>query len=183
MANSKLAAVDKLKPFLPLLQALVGGIDELSRVGSLEQAGDEAQARVDLLAKQESEAKARISQLAADHAKAEKDVADKKVQRDRAERQYDADLAAIRALQAATLADEAAVERGKAQAQASLIIAEAQDHAGKIVADATDKAMRHQQVADAAWQKLEAIKQETAQVQARHDELMRAHAALRAKLL
>lgn len=182
MANAKLQAVDKLKPFTPMLRALLDGLDELAKIGSTEQAGDEAQARVDALAKQESDHRDRLATIASSLATAQRELDAKATERETRTREYDRDLAALRARQQASLAEEAAASRASAGEQAFKIKAEASDSAAALLKAAKDEASQHEARASAAREALAATNAELVAAQGRHDELNRHIESMRAKI-
>lgn len=182
MANAKLQAVDKLKPFTPMLRALLDGLDELAKIGSTEQAGDEAQARVDALAAKEGEHKARLEGLATAIADTERELNTKAAECESKTRQYDYDLAALRARQQASLADEAAASRSAADEQARKVKADAEAKAADLIKAAKDEVSQHEARAAAAREALAATNADLVAAQGRHDELKRHIDSMRDKI-
>lgn len=182
MANAKLQVVDKLKPFTPMLRALMDGMDELAKIGSIEQAGDEAQARVDRLAKQENDHKARLGDIASSITAAQRELDAKATERETRTREYDRDLAALRARQQASLADEAAASRSAADEQARQIKLDAEAKAAALLKAAKDEASQHEARASASREVLAATNAELVAAQGRHDELNRHIESMRAKI-
>ncbi len=183
MANAKLAAVEKLKPFAPMLRALLDATDELQRVGSLEQAGDEAQARLDATNKAHDETMQRLAESKARLAEADQQLAAKEALRDRRLREFDADLATLREKQNAQLALEAEASRVSAAAHADTILADARAQAEAHVVNAKAEADGHAARADEAKAKLANLNAAIAEAHARHGELTRDIAQMRAKFL
>lgn len=181
MANDKLAAFEKLRPHLGLFKALTDAAEELGKVGSIEQAADEATARVDEANKRHAEIQDQITERQAALARMDQDLSFKKLEHERKIREYDTDLDQLRQKQAKVLAADADKARAELQAHLANLSATHQAALDKKTEESARLTAENERRGIEAQFKLDGILAATEKAKAEHAELNSHIAALKAR--
>lgn len=181
MTNDKLAAFEKLRPHLGLFKALTDAAEELGKVGSIEQAGEEAQARIDEATKRHAEIQDQITDRQAELARADQDLSFKKLERDRKIREYDTELNELREKQSKALAEEADKARADLQAYLANVSANHQAALDKKTEEAAKVTAENERRATEAQFKLDAVLALIEKAKGEHAELNSHIQALKAR--